>query len=211
MIQYVHVIFTPLLSVHKVGAWRLDEAVQKASVEEAAASSFPPKAGGLPRPLDYDDYWSEGEDGLWYNEYDDELEEGQYYEEVPEEDGYPKPDLTAVEAVDEEVVPDVIQPPTVARPEEKQQRQRKESQTDIDPDLRAAQEAAKAASDAAKNRRQDSTENRRWRIRSGRFRPGRNDGRRRTGGQAGHSDIFLQTEASDEEAGGRCGADCADS
>ena len=151
MIQYVHVIFTPLLSVHKVGAWRLDEAVQKASVEEAAASSFPPKAGGLPRPLDYDDYWYEGEDGLWYNEYDDELEEGQYYEEVPEEDGYPKPDLTAVEAVDEEVVPDVIQPPTVARPEEKQQRQRKESQTDIDPDLRAAQEAAKAASDAAKN------------------------------------------------------------
>merc|ERR1711915_917097 len=50
----------------------------------------------LPRPADYDDYWYEAEDGLWYNEYDANLEEGQYYEEVPEEDGYPKPDLSEI-------------------------------------------------------------------------------------------------------------------
>ena len=37
----------------------------------------------VPRPVDYDDYWYEHEDGLWYNEYDDSLEEGQYYEEIP--------------------------------------------------------------------------------------------------------------------------------
>ena len=137
-----------------MGAWRLEEAAQPASVDTAVAA--PPKVGGLPRPVDYDDYWYEGEDGLWYNEYDDELEEGQYYEEVPEEDGYPKPDLTAVEeggvaaVVEEAAIPEVVQP-LPSRPEEKQPRQRKESQTDIDPDLRAAQEAAKAASDAAKN------------------------------------------------------------
>merc|ERR1719232_1358388 len=51
---------------------------------------------GLPRPADYDDFWYEGEDGEWYNEYDDQLEEGQLYQEVPEEEGYPKPDLSEV-------------------------------------------------------------------------------------------------------------------
>merc|ERR1719232_1200747 len=51
---------------------------------------------GLPRPADYDDFWYEGEDGEWYNEYDDQLEEGQWYQEVPEEEGYPKPDLSEV-------------------------------------------------------------------------------------------------------------------
>ena len=51
---------------------------------------------GLPRPEDYDDYWYEGEDGLWYNEYDDGLEEGQWYEELDETEGYPKPDLSEV-------------------------------------------------------------------------------------------------------------------
>jgi hypothetical protein len=122
-----------------------------------ATTSVTASSGGLPRPADYDDFWYEGEDGLWYNEYDDELEEGQFYAEVPEEDGYPRPDLTAVVAEEEEeaAAAPVVQPPPQlpAKVEEKPPlpRQRKESQVDMDPDLKAAQEAAKAASDAAKN------------------------------------------------------------
>ncbi|XP_023338035.1 uncharacterized protein LOC111708785 isoform X4 [Eurytemora carolleeae] len=121
--------------------------------------------GGLPRPEDYDDHWYEGDDGLWYNEYDDELEEGQYYEEIPEEEGYPKPDLTAVEETEEaqeenkkeEVPVPEPEPQPEPKPVEEIKPTRKFSKdqdrddADLDPDLKAAQEAAKAAGDAAKN------------------------------------------------------------
>merc|ERR1712106_975303 len=103
---------------------------------------------GLPRPEDYDDFWYQAEDGLWYNEYDDQLEEGQFYEEIQEEDGYPKPDLSEVESCDDEV-------PETQKLEEKEKPTPKITQEKIsqptDPELKAAQDAAKAAQDTAKN------------------------------------------------------------
>ena len=50
----------------------------------------------LSKPLDYEECWYEGEDGLMYNEYDDELEEGYYYSdepkaEIPKEQTKPEP------------------------------------------------------------------------------------------------------------------------
>ena len=116
---------------------------------------------GLPRPIDYDDYWYEAEDGLWYNEYDDELEGDQFYEEVPEEDGYPKPDLSAVEQLDtfeeEQVEEEPVPPPPTMKSENEQSFNDKKTQdqakdnAELDNDIKAAQEAAKAAGDAAKN------------------------------------------------------------
>lgn len=119
-------------------------------------------AKGLPRPADYDDYWYEV-DGEWYNEYDEELEEGQFYEQVPEEDGYIKAD----EEEEEEALADGLPqepegeqlPEEVEEQEEEEQvpdfddeavRQQQEEAT-LDPDLKAAQEAARAAQDKAKN------------------------------------------------------------
>ena len=102
---------------------------------------------GLPRPEDYDDFWYEGEDGLWYNEYDDGLEEGQWYEELDETEGYPKPDLSEVpqdefeveaEAETEEI-PDLPAPAAPIKPSVDQA------------EIQAAKEAAKATQDAAKN------------------------------------------------------------
>ena len=50
----------------------------------------------LSKPLDYEECWYEGEDGLMYNEYDDELEEGYYYSDdsevaKPKEQTKPEP------------------------------------------------------------------------------------------------------------------------
>jgi hypothetical protein len=124
-------------------------------------------SGGLPRPSDYDDYWYEADDGMWYNEYDDELEEGQYYEEIPEEEGYPKPDLTAV--VDEEPYVEPVptqhklpvskappaqtqqQPKQVAKPVPDKSKEAAELKAAQEAEIKAAKEAAKAAGDAAKN------------------------------------------------------------
>ena len=84
----------------------------------------------LKRPADYDEFWYEDE-GEWYNEYDDNLEEGQYYEEIPEEDGYPKPDLSEVESdeIDEaapqpkaEIKPLLLLPIQARQPQRKQRR-----------------------------------------------------------------------------------------
>ena len=132
----------------KVNYWQLEEAKAVQEEEEEGV------AKGLPRPLDYDDYWYEADDGLWYNEYDDELEEGQFYEEIPEEEGYPKPDLTAVEDEQvpdvEEVVPEPTPTPQPTEPV-KAKEAAKPSDPEMDAEMKAAAEAAKAAGDAAKN------------------------------------------------------------
>ena len=49
--------------------------------ESSDVNSKAPSVKGLPKPIDYEDYWYEGDDGYLYNEYDDELEEGQFYED----------------------------------------------------------------------------------------------------------------------------------
>ena len=58
------------------------KAEQERKKQEAAKKSVGKKSDPLrlPKPVDYEDYWYEGEDGLSYNEYDDELEQGYYYE-----------------------------------------------------------------------------------------------------------------------------------
>ena len=94
----------------------------------------------LKRPADYDEFWYEDE-GEWYNEYDDNLEEGQYYEEIPEEDGYPKPDLSEVESdeIDE------------SAPQPKDENKASAPAAKADPSKAAAEEAAKKAQENAKN------------------------------------------------------------
>ena len=86
----------------------------------------------LKRPVDYDEFWYEAE-GEWYNEYDDNLEDGQYYEEIPEEEGYPKPDLSEVESdeIDEAV------------PQPKVESQAPPAKTPADQSKATAEEAAK--------------------------------------------------------------------
>merc|ERR1712108_6679 len=96
----------------------------------------------LKRPADYDEFWYEDE-GEWYNEYDDNLEEGQYYEEIPEEDGYPKPDLSEVESDEiDEAAP---------QPQAEIKTSAPAAKPPGDPSKATAEEAVKKAQENAKN------------------------------------------------------------
>ena len=97
----------------------------------AAADAAEEEYKGEVRPVDYDDHWYEAEDGLWYNAYDDQLEEGQWYQEVPEEEGYPKPDLSEVPQPEPEPEPQPPppQPQAQPKPAQPQQQQQKPPQS----------------------------------------------------------------------------------
>ena len=93
---------------------------------------------GLPKPSDYEDYWYEGEDGMWYNEYDDELEEGQFYEDSNANDA----SSAAEEAKKkEEEAKKAAESKRIAEEEAKKAQEEA---------ARVAREASKAAEDAAK-------------------------------------------------------------
>merc|ERR1711915_902631 len=93
---------------------------------------------GLPKPSDYEDYWYEGEDGMWYNEYDDELEEGQFYED---------PNANDASSAAEEAKKKEEETKKAAESKRIAEEEAKKAQEEA---ARVAKEASKAAEDAAK-------------------------------------------------------------